>query len=94
MVEQRRVNVELEALWTSTAFIRDLVLVSTGGSSSLVASLAMVADEVENWINTAATNGVQWGTQFALVVVLSHFPKLEPKLELLGSGRDADLSGD
>jgi hypothetical protein len=45
-----------------------------------------VAEEFENQINTVATNGVRWGTRYALVVVLSHFPKLEPELVLLGSG--------
>jgi hypothetical protein len=29
-----------------------------------------------------------------LVAALSHFPKLEPELELLGSERDADLRDD
>jgi hypothetical protein len=29
-----------------------------------------------------------------LVAILSHYPKLEPELELIGSGRDADLSDD
>jgi hypothetical protein len=46
---------------------------NTGGSTSLVASLAEAAREVENWINTAAANGVRWGTRSALVDVLSHF---------------------
>jgi hypothetical protein len=61
-------------------------------SSSLVASLAMAVEEVEKWVNAVATNGVWWGTQSTLVTALSHFPELEPELELLGSGRDADLS--
>jgi hypothetical protein len=29
-----------------------------------------------------------------LVAILPHYPKLEPELELIGSGRDADLSDD
>jgi predicted ABC-class ATPase len=36
-------------------FVWDLVLGSAGGSTSLAASLA---EEVENQINTVATNGV------------------------------------
>jgi hypothetical protein len=52
----------------------------------------MAAEEVEKWVNAVATNGVRWGTQSTLVAALSHFPELEPELELLGSGRDADLS--
>jgi hypothetical protein len=31
------------------------------------------------------------GVQLALVATLSYFPKLEPMLELLGSGHNADL---
>jgi hypothetical protein len=31
-------------------------------------------------------------TQSTLVAVLSHFPKLEPELELLGLGQDADTT--
>jgi hypothetical protein len=69
-----------------------LVLGDAIRSSSLVASLAMAAEEVEKWVNAVATNGVRWGTQSTLVAALSHFPELEPELELLGSGRDADLS--
>jgi hypothetical protein len=69
----------------------------TGGagiSSSLVVSLAMVMEEVGNRIYTVTANGVRWGTRSMLVAVLSHFPKQEPELELLGSGRDANLSDD
>jgi hypothetical protein len=54
------------------------MLGDTGEPSSLAASLAMVAEEVENWINTMAANGVRWGTRSALVAILSHFLKLEP----------------
>jgi hypothetical protein len=54
-------------------FVWDLVLGSTGVSSSLATSLAMVAEEVENWINTVAANGVRWETQSMLVAILSHF---------------------
>jgi hypothetical protein len=94
MAEQRQANAELEALQTSIASVRDLVLGHTGGSSSLAASLAMVAEEVENRVNTTAANGVRWGTRFALVVILSHFHELKSELELIGSGRDANLSDD
>jgi hypothetical protein len=55
-------------------------------------SLSMAAEEVEKRVNVAATNGVRWGTRSTLVAALSHFPELEPELELLGSERDADLS--
>jgi hypothetical protein len=45
----------------------------------------MVAEEVEGRIDTAAANGVRWGTQSALVTTLSHFPELKSELDLLGS---------
>jgi hypothetical protein len=54
----------------------------------------MVMEEVENRINTTTVNGVRWGIRSTLVAVLSHFLKLEPKLELLESTLDADLNGD
>jgi hypothetical protein len=66
------------ALRASAALVQDSMLGDTGEPSSLVASLAMVAEEVENWINTMAANGVRWGTRSALVAILSHFLKLEP----------------
>jgi hypothetical protein len=56
------VNAELEALQASAALVRDSVLGNTSRLSSLVASLAEAAEEVENRINTVAANGVRWGT--------------------------------
>jgi hypothetical protein len=94
MAKQRQANAELEALRASTALVWYLVLGGASRSSSLAASLAMVAEDVEEWTNTAAANGVQWGARSMLVVVLSHFPELETELELLGSGRGANLSDD
>jgi hypothetical protein len=42
-----------------------------------------------------ALNGVRWGgVRLALTAVLSHFPKLEVELDLLGSGYNTDLSCD
>jgi hypothetical protein len=55
------VDVKLEALRASAALVRDLVLGGAGGSSSLVASLATVVEEVGKRINAIATNGVRWG---------------------------------
>jgi hypothetical protein len=52
----------------------------------------MAAEEVEKRINAAATNGVWWGTRSVLVTALSHFPKLESELEMLGSRQDTNLS--
>jgi hypothetical protein len=94
MARRRGANAELEALRASVALVRDLILGDIGRSSSLVASLPKAVKEVENRINMMANNGVQWGTRSALVAILLHFRELEPKLELLGSGRDAYLIED
>jgi hypothetical protein len=94
MARRHWANAELEALWASAALVWDCVLGDTSESSSLAASLARVVEEDENRINTAVANGVRWGTRFALVAVLSHFPELEPNLELFRSGQDTDLSDD
>jgi hypothetical protein len=91
LAEHRQADVELETLQISTVLLQYLILGDTSGSSSLAASLAMVAKEVDKWVNVMAANGVWWGTQSALLTALSHFPDLEP-MELLGSVRDADLS--
>jgi hypothetical protein len=44
----------------------------------------MVAELLDGRMNTATTNGVRWGTQFALVAVLPHFLELKAELELHG----------
>jgi hypothetical protein len=54
------VDAELEALWTSIALVRDLVLGNVDGPSSLAASLPMVAELLEGRIDTTATSGVCW----------------------------------
>jgi hypothetical protein len=48
----------LDALRTSAILILDLVLGDVGGPSSLAASLSMAAELLEDWIDTATTNGV------------------------------------
>jgi hypothetical protein len=53
------VDTELEALRTSAAPIQGLVLGDVDGSSSLAASLYMVAELLEGRIDTAAANGVR-----------------------------------
>jgi hypothetical protein len=70
------------------------VLGDVDGSSSLAASLSMVAELLEGRIDTAAANGVRWVTRSALVAALSHFLELKTELELLGSGRSADFTED
>jgi hypothetical protein len=59
---RHQVDAELEVMQTFAALVRDLILGEASGPSSLAMSLSMVAEEVENWINTTAANGVRWGT--------------------------------
>jgi hypothetical protein len=66
LAEWRQVDAKLEVLQTSVALVRDLVLGDVDIPSSLVMSLSMVVEEVESRINTAAANGVRWGTRSAL----------------------------
>jgi hypothetical protein len=68
------------------AWVRYLVLDNADGLSSLAASLSSV--------DAAVANGVHWGTWSVLVTTLSHFPKLEADLELLGSERNVVLRED
>jgi hypothetical protein len=82
------VDTELEVLWTSAAWVWDLVLDNVNGSSFLAMSLSTVAELVEGWVDAMAANRICWGTQSALVATLLHFSKLEAELELLGSGRN------
>jgi hypothetical protein len=84
----------MEALWTSVMWDHDLVLDRADGPSSLVASLSTATELLKGRVNVTTANGVRWGTRFALVVVLSHFPELETNLELLGTERNTDLMED
>jgi hypothetical protein len=63
------------------------VLDSADGPSSLAASMSTMVELLEGQIDAAATNGIRWGSHFALVAVVSHFPELKPELEC--SGLDA-----
>jgi hypothetical protein len=54
------------------------VLGDTGKSSSLEASLAKVAEEDENRINTPATNGVRWGRDLLWLLSYRIFPNWNP----------------
>jgi hypothetical protein len=94
LAERRQADTELEALSTSAALVRDLVLGEANRPSSLATSLSMAEEVVENWINTVTANGVRRWTRSMLVVALSYFPKLKSKLELLRSRWNADLSDD
>jgi hypothetical protein len=60
------------------------VLGSDDGSSSLAASMSMIVELLEGWIDATAANGVRWGSHSALVATVSHFPELKTELEVLG----------
>jgi hypothetical protein len=59
---RREANAELEALWTSATQVWDLVLEGPYESSSLVASLSLAAELIEEHVNAVAANGIRWGT--------------------------------
>jgi hypothetical protein len=61
---------------------------------SLVASMLKAMELLEGWIDASATNGVRWGSHSVLVATVSHFLELKTKLEVLGSGRNAELVED
>jgi hypothetical protein len=67
------------------------VLDNADRPSSLVASLSMAVELLEGQIDSTTANGVHWGTRSTLVATLSLFLELKFELELLGSGRNADL---
>jgi hypothetical protein len=59
LAERRQADTELEALSTSAALVRDLVLGEANRPSSLATSLSMAEEVVENRINTVTANGVR-----------------------------------
>jgi hypothetical protein len=61
---------------------------------SLAGAMSSTADLIEGCADAVATNGVHWGARLVLTAVLSHFPELDLKLELLGFGYNADLTKD
>jgi hypothetical protein len=88
LAARRELNAEPVALWTSAARIRHLVLDNVNGPFSLAASLPMLAELLEDRVDTTAANVGRWGTQSMLVTALSHFPELESVVELLWFGRN------
>jgi hypothetical protein len=66
--------------------VQDPVSGSTDESSSLVVEL------LEGRIDAVAANGVCWGSHSALVATVLHFSELNTKLEVLGSGHNADYT--
>jgi hypothetical protein len=56
--------------------------------------MSTMVELLEGQIDATTANGVCWGSHFTLVAAVLHFPELRPELELLGSGRSADLTED
>jgi hypothetical protein len=55
--------------------------------------LSLATDLIDGRVDATVANRVRWGGgRLSLAISLSHFPKLEPKLELHGSKCNADLS--
>jgi hypothetical protein len=59
LAARREADFELEALWTSVAQVRDLVLDRVDGMSFLAASLSIAAELLEGRVDATATNGVR-----------------------------------
>jgi hypothetical protein len=89
---EAEVEAELEALRSSAARVQDLVLGSVDGSSSLVTSMSVVAEQLEGRIDIVAANGFRWGSRSALVAAVLHFRELDADLEVLGSRRNVVLT--
>jgi hypothetical protein len=83
---------EHRALQNSVTRVQDLVLKRSDEAFSLVVALSLTANLIEDHVDAVATNGVHSGARLALTAILSHFPELEPELELLGSEYNADLT--
>jgi hypothetical protein len=64
---------KLDALQSSMVWFRGLVLGDADRSSTQVMSMSMVAKLLEGQIDTAAANGVRWGSRSTLVFVVSHY---------------------
>jgi hypothetical protein len=77
-----------------TSRARGLVLMEPDGVAPLAVALFLssLSGPSEMHVSVAALNGVRWGARLALTAILSHFPELEVKLDLLGSAYNADLS--
>jgi hypothetical protein len=85
---------KLEALRTSAARLRDLVLDVADGLSSLTVSLSTAVEQLEGQVDAVANNGVHFGNQSTFVAILSHFLELDAVLELFGYRLNVNLTED
>jgi hypothetical protein len=70
------------------------VLGGANGPSSPAASMSMAVELLKDRIGATTANGFRWGSRSALVAAVSHFSELKIDLEVLKSGRSADLIED
>jgi hypothetical protein len=69
---RREVDTKLQALWSSIAGVRDLVLERLDWTSSLVATLSSAVELIEDHMDTMATNRYRWDIRSVLVATMSH----------------------
>jgi hypothetical protein len=68
------------------------VLDNADGLPSLLVSMFMAAELLEGRIDAATANRVRWGSCSMLAAIVSHFLELKNELEVLGLGRNMDLT--
>jgi hypothetical protein len=90
----REAEAELQALWSLVAQVRGLVLDDADGPSSFFTSVYTTIERLKSRIDIAVASRVRWGSRSALAITVSHFPKLDINLEVLGSRRSARLTQD
>jgi hypothetical protein len=91
---QRETELELEALRSSVVWVQDLVVGNVDGSSLQATSMSAVAEQLKGQIDAALTNGVRWGSRFALVATTSHFLELDADIVVLRFRRNEGLTED
>jgi hypothetical protein len=85
---------EHQALQNSDTWVWDLVLERSSEAPSLTVALSLTADLIEGRADATDANRVHYWACLVLTTILSHFPELDIKLELLGSEYNTDLTKD
>jgi hypothetical protein len=94
LTARREAEAELQALWSLVAQVQGLVLDDADGPSSLSTSMYTTIERLKSRIDIAVASRVRWGSRSALAIAVSHIPKLDINLEVLGSRRSARLTQD
>jgi hypothetical protein len=85
---------EHQALQNSDTWVWDLVLERSSEAPSLIVALSSTVDLIEGHADAMDANRVHYWACLVLTTILSHFPELDIKLELLGSEYNANLTKD